>query len=194
VMSSASDPGPALPRVWRPTRSYANPRSLGRDRSGRTTDKASPTVAGCPGPSVSRDIGAGPWGPKACADRRRGGQRYGDLHTTRKAGPGRRASPPTHRAADGNPRQPPAPPVGRQRAPARPSPVSRTYLDLRRGSALPRACESPFRRSAPRSRKIGRRAACGESDPLIRHEVTPPGRGSPWWSSSAEPLGRVGPR
>ena len=86
MKSPASDQGPVLPGHGRPTRSSASPGSLGRDRSAETTDRASPTVARCPRQSVSRDIGARPWGPRACADHRRGGQRYGDLHTTGRAG------------------------------------------------------------------------------------------------------------
>ena len=98
-----------------PTRTNANPRSLGREPSGRTTDKASPAVAGCPRPSVSREVQAGSWGPQACADHRRGGQRYGDLRTTGRAGAAtpqaprrRRAAPP--RAAPGNSGRPAAGP------------------------------------------------------------------------------------
>jgi len=69
-------------RVRRPTMTYGSPRSLGRERSGRTAAGMPKTVARCPGPNVSRDIGAGPWGPQACADHRRGGQRCGGSHTT----------------------------------------------------------------------------------------------------------------
>ena len=124
----ASDPGVALPRPGTghggPTMSYESPRCVGRDRSGRATDKTCPIVARCPGRSVSRDIRAGPWGFRARADHRRGGQRYGDLRTSGRAGAATRRGPRPGREAprrdvDGST----APPLCRTATPgsARPS-------------------------------------------------------------------------
>ena len=96
---SRTDPEPALPSDGGSTQVIRKPRGPGRERPGWTTGKASPTLARCPAPERESGYRGGPWDRPACVDHRQGGQRYGDLHATRKARHRRRrcAAPPMAR-------------------------------------------------------------------------------------------------